>query len=86
MVCVRDRSETEGVIVTVTESDPQVGIFGPPRPEPSSAREVVNEMVDAGLLDDLMDRVDEGGLSLTGDAGSCPSWSRQSWSVACRPS
>ncbi|MCA1674178.1 MAG: hypothetical protein LC799_18965 [Actinobacteria bacterium] len=31
-------------------------------PASGSAREMVNEMVDAGLFDDLMDRVDSGGL------------------------
>lgn len=58
--------------MTLTETDPQVGPFGPPGPEPSSARAVVNEMVDAGLLDALMDRVDDGGLALTGDGGFLP--------------
>jgi putative transposase len=41
-------------------------------PLPSSAREVINEMLDAGLLDDVMDRVDAGGLRLTGEGGFLP--------------
>ncbi|MEU0155522.1 IS256 family transposase, partial [Micromonospora fulviviridis] len=31
-----------------------------------AARDTVNGMIEAGLLDDLMDRVDAGGLALTG--------------------
>ena len=38
----------------------------------SSARQAVKEMVDAGLLDEVMDRVDAGGLSLTGEGGFLP--------------
>ena len=37
------------------------------RSRPGAAREVINEMLDAGLLDDLMARVDSGGLALTGE-------------------
>jgi putative transposase len=37
-----------------------------------SARETVNEMLEAGLLDDVMDRVDGGGLRLTGEGGFLP--------------
>jgi putative transposase len=40
--------------------------------EPGAARAAVNEMLDAGLLDELMDRVDAGGLRLTGDGGFLP--------------
>ncbi|MBE1608221.1 putative transposase [Actinopolymorpha pittospori] len=50
----------------------QVGPFGESRSVPGSARQVVNEMVDAGLLDDLMDRVDRDGLALTGAGGFLP--------------
>jgi putative transposase len=39
---------------------------------PGSAREAVNRMIDAGLLDDVMDRVDAGGLELTGEGGFLP--------------
>jgi hypothetical protein len=40
--------------------------FGTPTTEPGTARDIVNEMVDAGLLDDQLDRVDQDGLALTG--------------------
>jgi len=40
--------------------------------EPGSAREAINSMIDAGLLDDVMDRVDAGGLTLTGEGGFLP--------------
>jgi putative transposase len=42
--------------------DPQVG----------SARDAVNEMLEAGLLDRLMERVDGEGLRLTGEGGFLP--------------
>jgi len=38
----------------------------------ATARETVDEMVEAGLLDDLMSRVDDGGLRLTGEGGFLP--------------
>jgi putative transposase len=41
-------------------------------PEPRSARETINEMLEAGLLDPLMDRVDAGELTLTGEGGFLP--------------
>src|SRR5215217_4379427 len=37
-----------------------------------SARETINEMLEAGLLDEVMDRVDAGGLMLTGEGGLLP--------------
>ena len=40
--------------------------------QPGSAREAVNDMLEAGLLDELMERVDAGGLALTGDGGFLP--------------
>ena len=44
-----------------------------PSTQPSgSAREAVNDMLEAGLLDEVMDRVDAGGLRLTGDGGFLP--------------
>jgi putative transposase len=55
--------------VTMTD-DPR-----PSRPSgdtPSPARQTVNEMISAGLLDDLMGRVDAEGLALTGDGGVLP--------------
>ena len=54
------------------ESEPAGASFGPPGPGPVSAREVVSQMVDAGLFDELMDRVDAGGLALTGPGGFLP--------------
>jgi putative transposase len=41
-------------------------------PEPRSARQTINDMLDAGLLDELMDRVDAGELTLTGQGGFLP--------------
>ena len=41
-------------------------------PEPRSARQAINEMLDAGLFDELMDRVDAGELALTGQGGFLP--------------
>jgi len=38
-------------------------VFGTPSAEPASAREVVNEMVEAGLLEDLMAKVADGGFT-----------------------
>jgi len=52
--------------------DQQAGPFETSSPVPASARQVVDEMVDAGLLDDLMDRVDREGLALTGAGGFLP--------------
>lgn len=37
-----------------------------------SAREMVDQMVEAGLFDELMSKVDEGGLALTGEGGLLP--------------
>ena len=37
--------------------------------EPSGARAAVEELVDAGMLDELMSKVDAGGLQLTGEGG-----------------
>ena len=45
--------------------DPQVGSGG-------SARDAVNDMIEAGLLDRLMERVGDDGLRLTGDGGFLP--------------
>jgi putative transposase len=44
-----------------------------PSAQPSgAAREAVNQMLDAGLLDDVMSRVEGGGLTLTGEGGFLP--------------
>jgi len=40
--------------------------------ERGSARETINEMIDAGLLDAVMDRIGSGGLRLTGEGGFLP--------------
>jgi len=41
-------------------------------PGPKTAREAINDMLDAGLLDGLMDRVDAGERTLTGPGGFLP--------------
>lgn len=46
--------------------------FGTGSPEPASARQLVGELAEAGLLDDLLDRADRGGLALTGEGGFLP--------------
>jgi len=43
----------------------------------SPARETVEKMIEAGLLDELMARVDEGGLALTGAGGFLPELTRR---------
>jgi putative transposase len=62
--------------MTMTDDQQRMDAFGVGVGVPSravgSAREVVNEMVDAGLFDDLMARVDRDGLSLTGAGGFLP--------------
>jgi putative transposase len=60
--------------VTVTEdqqSGHPLGVPAQPVP-PSGPREAINEMLEAGLLDELMDRVDRDGLALTGVGGFLP--------------
>src|SRR5215470_3086720 len=37
-----------------------------------AARQAVAEMIEAGLLDDVLDRADRGGLALTGEGGFLP--------------
>ena len=39
---------------------------------PGSARQLVGELAEAGVLDDLLDRADAGGLALTGEGGFLP--------------
>jgi putative transposase len=39
---------------------------------PVSARQVIGDLADAGVLDELMDRADQGGLALTGEGGLLP--------------
>ena len=55
-------------------------------PEPRSARQTINDMLDAGLFDELMDRVDAGELTLTGRVGSSRRWSRRCSSGVWPPS
>jgi putative transposase len=53
--------------------DPQQGVaLGAERAGSATARQAVNDMIDAGLLDDLMARVDCGSLQLTGEGGFIP--------------
>jgi len=53
-----------------TEQGHPLGVTDTPEPRP--ARQAINEMLDTGLLDDLMDRVDAGELTLTGEGGFLP--------------
>src|SRR2546426_7572986 len=63
MVCVQDQRCVEwSTQVTVTDD----------RQEIAPARQAINEMVDAGLLDHLMSKVDSDGLALTGEGGLLP--------------
>jgi putative transposase len=55
-------------------------------PEPRSARQMINEMLDAGLLDELIDRVDAGELTLTGGGRFLPEMVKRCLSSVCRPS
>jgi putative transposase len=48
--------------VTVTDDHQEV----------APARQAINEMVNAGLLDQLMSKVDADGLALTGEGGLLP--------------
>src|SRR3954471_11621231 len=41
-------------------------------PEPRSARQTINDMLDAGLLDELMEQAAAGELTLTGEGGFLP--------------
>jgi putative transposase len=59
------------VIVTEEQqSEHPLGV--PAESAPPSAREAINDMVEAGLLDELMGRVDRDGLALTGAGGFLP--------------
>ncbi len=59
-------------VIEEQQHDGQDSAFGTPRPEPVSARRVVNEMVEAGLLDDVLDAAGDGALALTGQGGFLP--------------
>jgi putative transposase len=56
----------------MTDQPARVTPLGTVSPEPASARQAVNEMVEAGLFDSLMERVDADGLRLTGPGGFLP--------------
>ena len=57
----------------MTTNDETVsGPLGPLEGARPSAREAIQDMLDAGLLDDLMGRIDDGDLQLTGDGGFIP--------------
>jgi len=43
-----------------------------PASSSATARAAIKEMLEAGLLDGVMDRVDRDGLALTGAGGSLP--------------
>jgi putative transposase len=58
--------------VTVTDEQYDAGPLGLPSTQPGSARRTINEMIEAGLLDHLMSKVDTGGLALTGSGGLLP--------------
>ena len=59
--------------MTVTEDhQPGYPFDAVPASSAASAREAVNDMLEAGLLDELMQRVDAGGLTLTGEGGFRP--------------
>ncbi len=69
--------------MTVTEDqqwEHPLGVPSSPQAEPASAREAINETLDAGLLDEVMDRVDVGGLGLTGAGGLLPEMVKAVWS------
>lgn len=59
------------MIMTMDEG-PESGPFGSPGPDPVTARAVVDDMLEAGLLDGLMERIDAGDLQLTGEGGFLP--------------
>ena len=59
--------------MTMTEDRQREHPLGVPAVEQApSARRAVNEMLEAGLLDGVMNQVDAGGLRLTGDGGLLP--------------
>ena len=59
--------------MTVTEDQQWVHTLGVPTgQEPPSARQTINEMLYAGLLDPVMEQVDREGLRLTGSDGFLP--------------
>jgi len=59
-------------MTSIRSDDHHDSPFGVPPPAPTTARSLVGEFVEAGLFDDLMDRVDDGGVQLTGEGGFLP--------------
>ncbi len=58
--------------MTMSKHDDQGGSFGAGSELPKTARDTVNEMLDAGLLDDVLARIDDRSLQLTGEGGFLP--------------
>ena len=59
--------------MTMTTKDQTGSLFEAAQRRPTPpAREAIQQMLDAGLLDDLMGRIDEGSLQLTGEGGFLP--------------
>jgi putative transposase len=56
----------------MTEDPQQGAAVGAVQGSTPPARQAINEMIDAGLLDDLMSRIDAGSLQLTGEGGFIP--------------
>ena len=55
---------------------------GPRRP----AEEAVDQLLSQGFLEALMDRVDEGGVQLTGEGGFLPELVKRVLAAGCRRS
>jgi putative transposase len=59
--------------MTVTDEQRDLHPLGvQPAGQPGSARAAINQMIEAGLLDDVMARADAGELRLTGEGGFLP--------------
>jgi putative transposase len=59
--------------MTVTDEQRDLDPLGAPSGEqPAGARAAINQMIEAGLLDDVMARADAGELRLTGEGGFLP--------------
>ena len=59
--------------MTQTQGDPAaVAPLGVVEEPPRTAREAVNDMVEAGLFDQVFESIDAGGLQLTGEGGFLP--------------
>jgi putative transposase len=57
---------------------------GEPVREP--AQEAVDRLLDQGFLEEVMAKVDEGGVQLTGEGGFLPELVKRCWRLGCRPS